>query len=1373
VLAASAATVTLGWWQQGPGWTRLGVSAACTVAAAALLPSIRRPRALAVTGVLAMAAALLLGATDTATLASMRRDWPQWSASEREARAERVAASLTDVAAVLRLAATSRATDVAFVDAVLAGRAAPTRAPLPREVESAMLVFRRGVLISRAGQTHTPMGAVGPDGVRLVEGAFHTSLVARATSANGTVVVVASALLTSAPPADRFARPLLRTLPGRIDIAHTVIESPDSARVDTASTVVVVPDGPARLARVRATTFTEGETRLAVEQRARSRTSVALALALACLLAVAWRRPAGTLERFASAGLTVLAIGLTPLPGLSNLSSLFDPATFFAAMGGPLTSTVAALLVTASLSLAVLLFILRATRQRPSRRIAIGLLIVAAAGGPFLLRDLARGIALPSTGASFGLWIAWQLALALVGAVILLAGAAAGQPALGARRGVPPAVAPVIAGLSALLAPIVMGASAGWPAWYPLLWIIAIAAFALTRRGLAQVVAAAIVAGAGAVTLTWGATVRGRVALAEHDLTRLSAVDENALRLLERFAITLRETPLTGAGALLRRYASSELALAGYPARLAAWNAGVDSAATVLALAPVSDSIGAQAVLATLARASRSLEIRTVTDGPTTLLLAAVPMRDSAVLTIAVPPRTALLPSDPFSAYTGVTGSLGRVAPYKLELNASLPGDTLSPRIVWRRRGDALHGDGVVGPSTVDTNDLRRVHVEVDLRGLDVLLPRGALLVMLDVLVVLGLWITTALADGAFGRLVRIRRARWSRSYRVRLSGALLTFFIVPAGIFALWAWYRLQDDDRAARELLVRETLRVAATEQEQRPLGLVASSTGAPLFLYQQGMLATASDSVLDALAPLGRLLPVSLTEADFGTDELFATRRIGTGPAEALVGYRRFARGAFAVGAREPRAVGAGARPSRDAVLVTPARGDEFALDERREDLGLLLLFATMLGALAAIWSSGLAARSLARPVGALREAALALAAGRETPLLGAAPATEFAPVYRAFGRMAEDLVSSRAALVAAQRRTAAVLQHVASGVLGMLETGVVILANPRADALLGFAARDTAITEWPPRFHELIGRSRLFLAGTAVEDAFELRLEGRELRARLTRLPTGAVLTLDDVTELALAQRVLAWGEMARQIAHEIKNPLTPIRLGVQHLRRAYRDGRGDFGEILDTNVGRVLAEIDHLDEIARSFSRYGTAPSDRTPARPVDVAAVVHDVLNLERLGDGEAPLAAADARDGDDDGGARPAGVRWVADVPTDGSGVAMAQRDELREVLINLLENARLAEARTVTVRVRRVADEVRLTVEDDGTGITSDVLPRIFEPHFSTRTSGSGLGLAISRRLLEGWGGTIGVVSGAERGTVVRITLPSVREASVVPTR
>jgi nitrogen fixation/metabolism regulation signal transduction histidine kinase len=360
------------------------------------------------------------------------------------------------------------------------------------------------------------------------------------------------------------------------------------------------------------------------------------------------------------------------------------------------------------------------------------------------------------------------------------------------------------------------------------------------------------------------------------------------------------------------------------------------------------------------------------------------------------------------------------------------------------------------------------------------------------------------------------------------------------------------------------------------------------------------------------------------------------------------------------------------------------------------------------------------------------------------------------------MAADLSASRRALEEAERRTAAVLRDAASAVIAVDGAGRVMLYNPAAQRLFGAALHGgvplRALGE--PALDELIARHAGDAGTPRVEgreapaepagQALELAMGARQVHVHVAPLAErgGAVLTLDDVTELARAQRVLAWGEMARQVAHEIKNPLTPIRLGVQHLRRAYQADRGDFATVLAQNVDRILAEIDRLDQIARSFSRYGTAPGARPTGQPTDVAAVVRDVVALEHMGAAEA--------------GGR---VTWRlegADAPCH----ALAQSDELREVLLNVLENARLAGAGDVRVALRADASAgtVHITVHDDGGGIPAEVLPRIFEPHFSTRTSGSGLGLAISRRLVEGWGGGIDVRSEAGQGTRVEITLAAV---------
>ncbi|MGH7553499.1 MAG: sensor histidine kinase, partial [Longimicrobiales bacterium] len=200
------------------------------------------------------------------------------------------------------------------------------------------------------------------------------------------------------------------------------------------------------------------------------------------------------------------------------------------------------------------------------------------------------------------------------------------------------------------------------------------------------------------------------------------------------------------------------------------------------------------------------------------------------------------------------------------------------------------------------------------------------------------------------------------------------------------------------------------------------------------------------------------------------------------------------------------------------------------------------------------------------------------------------------------------------------------------------------------------------------------------------------------------------------------RVLAWGEMARQIAHEIKNPLTPIKLAVQHLRRAYNDDRADFGRILDENVDQILTEIDRLTEIARAFSRYGAPGELSGPLSPVDVGAVVHEALTLYRAGD-------PNVRYGEDVSGELPK---------------AQARSGELKEVILNLLENARIAldGQGHVLVRAYQTDGRIELEVRDNGPGIPAELLPRIFEPHFSTRSTGTGLGLPIVRRIVEGWG-------------------------------
>jgi signal transduction histidine kinase len=1144
---------------------------------------------------------------------------------------------------------------------------------------------------------------------------FYVTL--RRTTQRGARRVVAEAVVHATPPADRIAIALESLAPRTTKLVGFEFEPPG---LSGNGWYEVRLDGRPFLS-VRPLLLSRGEAALRMTEKARVAGALGLLLTVALLVGSAWRRPASSQRRFMVLCWVIGIVATIPFNAFSNLSVVFDPGVYYASTLGPLSGSVAALTMSSALTLLALFTLARSHVRVGGRGLAAIAVVGIAALAPFLLRDLARGVALPGRGASIPLWLSWQVPLFLAAATILLAGAMAGRMVLGRGRGGSPWIGPALAALAAIAAPVLWQAPARWPAWYIGLWIVAVGSLALARQSRALSFAIGVVAACGATTLTWYAVSRARVQLAETDVRHLSTPDPAARELLARLvdSISVGSTPRERSD-LLRQFVRSPLAEAGQPIELAHWPPGASRPGAEIRIADFSSRVEGEGGLVARARLSGEVVWETATSAQGRQVLAGVPHPDGSVTSIVLAPRSLLIEPDPFTMLVGLSRPITSEPPYDLVLTP-LPSPTpLTEQPSWARKGNELHGDWLVPGAGPDA----RVHVEIDLRGIDVLIPRGTLMVILDLLIFGIIWTLAAIADGGFWRWAKDRMRTWGRSYRGRLTITLFGFFVIPAVVFALWSYRRTNETDSESRALLLRETLRAVVTVGNIDDLEAVAERFDTPLLGYRGGALYRTSDPLYAQLAPVGQFLPPEVAIGLGVEAEVSVTSRPRLAGVPTLFGYRTVE---LPDGVR--------------AVLAAPARVSERALDRQRRDIAILVLFVTSLGALAALWLSGLAARELERPVGALRRAALRIARGERYPRPDVTPALEFVPVFSAIERMDADLAASRTALEEAQRRTESVLRDVASGVVAVDPEGRVLLSNPGAEAIIGRAVTaGQALGDLPvPALSE---RVAAFLRSAADEDAFDMTIGTRQVRGSLTRLTRaggGAVLTLEDVTELARAQRVLAWGEMARQVAHEIKNPLTPIRLGVQHMRRARGDQRVDFERIFEQNVERILSEIDRLDEIARSFSRFGMAPAERADPVALDVAAVARDVVDLERLGETRIEWSIAGA----------------------DAPVMALARDDELREVLLNVLENARQAGALHIAVDVRREDGAVDLVVTDDGSGVAITDLTRIFEPRFSTRTSGSGLGLAISRQLVEAWGGRMHASRATGGGTEFRISL------------
>lgn len=434
-------------------------------------------------------------------------------------------------------------------------------------------------------------------------------------------------------------------------------------------------------------------------------------------------------------------------------------------------------------------------------------------------------------------------------------------------------------------------------------------------------------------------------------------------------------------------------------------------------------------------------------------------------------------------------------------------------------------------------------------------------------------------------------------------------------------------------------------------------------------------------------------------------------------------------------------------------------------------ITLLMVALLVIFSAIWFGLYLAKGITVPIQHLVEGTRAVADGNLDYRVHATSDDEIGWLVRSFNQMTEDLRSSKMALEKANEELIAnnrelearrsymetVLESVAAGVISLDKHGRVSTINRSAQAMLGVDAQ--AMRGRPYRhvfsaahldsFRALIKR----MASSrreSIADQVQLLVGGRMLTllVNIALLHDshgrylGMVLVFDDLTELIRVQKLAAWRDVAQGIAHEIKNPLTPIQLSAQRLRRKYHEGAGDFAEVFDECTSTIVTQVEGLKGLLDEFSKFARMP-ESNPA-PTDLAQLLEEVLHLYR-------------------GVHRDIEITFSCDLAITKVNL---DGEQMKRALINLIENAieamegkgRLDIVASLDASHQRVCIEVR----DTGVGIPPQRRDKLFLPYFTTKKGGSGLGLAIVHRIVADHNGRISARDNLPRGSIFTIELP-----------
>ncbi len=415
--------------------------------------------------------------------------------------------------------------------------------------------------------------------------------------------------------------------------------------------------------------------------------------------------------------------------------------------------------------------------------------------------------------------------------------------------------------------------------------------------------------------------------------------------------------------------------------------------------------------------------------------------------------------------------------------------------------------------------------------------------------------------------------------------------------------------------------------------------------------------------------------------------------------------------------------------------------------------------------ATWFGLSLAKSITNPIGDLVLATNRITQGDLDSRIDIEADDEVGLLVKSFNHMTDDLKKSKTGLEEAnisleQRRKymAAVLRNVSAGVISVDKNGIITTINRAAEAMFEIDASHYLLKN----YRELLLDEHLAMVDSFVEEMrednarmlvkqLELMLREKAMTVLLTLTmiedeegnDSGIVVVFEDLTALQKAERAAAWREVARRMAHEIKNPLTPVQLSAQRLQRKYGDKLGEDGSVFKECTQTIIDQVEVLKNLVNEFSRYARMPV--TSLAPNDLNAVVSEAVAL-----------FVDAHKD----------IRFEYS-QAEGLPRFNLDAEQINRVMINLLDNAVAALNKKtghigVIIRYDETHKKVTVAVADDGAGVPASYKKKVFEPYFSTKKSGTGLGLAIVSSIISDHKGQVSVNDNYPTGTIVSFQLP-----------